>query len=190
MARDRFWELLLELSRQHGVTIFVSTHFMNEAERCDRISLMHAGRVLAQGDPAELVAAQNAAYPGGGLHRLPGSGGPRVWRGGVRRVEPQQDAAPPAAAQGRAAAAVSASAGCWPTPGARRMELRRDPIRARLRAARARAPDDRHGLRHLLRRRAHPLRRARPGPNPGEPGLPGAVRRPPGTFTSRPPHRR
>jgi len=58
VARDRFWELLLELSRQHGVTIFVSTHFMNEAERCDRISLMHAGRVLAQGAPSELMASQ------------------------------------------------------------------------------------------------------------------------------------
>ena len=55
VARDRFWELLIELSRHHGVTIFISTHFMNEAIRCDRISLMHAGRVLAQGAPAEIV---------------------------------------------------------------------------------------------------------------------------------------
>ena len=60
VARDGFWQLLLELSRQQGVTIFVSTHFMNEAERCDRISLMHAGRVLAQGAPAELVASREA----------------------------------------------------------------------------------------------------------------------------------
>lgn len=58
-ARDDFWTLLTELSRDHGVTLFVSTHFMNEAERCDRISLMHAGRVLAQGSPAELCAAQD-----------------------------------------------------------------------------------------------------------------------------------
>ncbi|QXP84651.1 ribosome-associated ATPase/putative transporter RbbA [Methylococcus sp. Mc7] len=55
VARDRFWEILVELSREKGVTIFISTHFMNEAARCDRISLMHAGRVLAQGAPAELV---------------------------------------------------------------------------------------------------------------------------------------
>ena len=40
LARDRFWELLIDLSRNQGVTVFVSTHFMNEAERCDRISLM------------------------------------------------------------------------------------------------------------------------------------------------------
>jgi len=59
VARDRFWALLVELSRGHGVTIFISTHFMNEAERCDRISLMHAGRVLAQGTPQALKAAQH-----------------------------------------------------------------------------------------------------------------------------------
>jgi len=59
VARDGFWELLLELSREHGVTIFISTHFMNEAERCDRISLMHAGRVLAHGTSDELKAAQH-----------------------------------------------------------------------------------------------------------------------------------
>ena len=60
MARDDFWRLLVELSRNDGVTIFISTHFMNEAARCDRISLMHAGRVLAQGAPAELVKAMGA----------------------------------------------------------------------------------------------------------------------------------
>lgn len=56
VARDGFWNLLTELSRDDGVTIFISTHFMNEAERCDRISLMHAGRVLAMGVPEKLVA--------------------------------------------------------------------------------------------------------------------------------------
>ncbi|PZQ83491.1 MAG: multidrug ABC transporter ATP-binding protein [Ancylobacter novellus] len=54
VARDNFWRTLIELSRKDGVTIFLSTHFMNEAERCDRISLMHAGRVLAVGTPGEL----------------------------------------------------------------------------------------------------------------------------------------
>ncbi|MCK0207988.1 ribosome-associated ATPase/putative transporter RbbA [Starkeya koreensis] len=58
VARDGFWRTLIELSRQDGVTIFLSTHFMNEAERCDRISLMHAGRVLAIGTPAELKRAR------------------------------------------------------------------------------------------------------------------------------------
>lgn len=61
LARDRFWELLIELSRDQDVTIFVSTHFMNEAERCDRVSLMDSGRVLATDTPAGLIAARGAA---------------------------------------------------------------------------------------------------------------------------------
>jgi ribosome-dependent ATPase len=61
VARDGFWELMLELSRRDGVTIFISTHFMNEAERCDRISLMHSGRVLASGAPSELMQASRSA---------------------------------------------------------------------------------------------------------------------------------
>jgi ribosome-dependent ATPase len=56
IARDNFWQLMIELARRDGVTLFISTHFMNEAERCDRISLMHAGRVLASDTPARLVA--------------------------------------------------------------------------------------------------------------------------------------
>ncbi len=55
IARDAFWQTIIELSRHDKVTIFISTHFMNEAERCDRISLMHEGRVLASGPPATLV---------------------------------------------------------------------------------------------------------------------------------------
>jgi ribosome-dependent ATPase len=58
VARDEFWELLIDLSRNRGVTIFISTHFMNEGERCDRISLMDAGRVLASAPPEELIAAR------------------------------------------------------------------------------------------------------------------------------------
>ena len=59
-ARDMFWRHLLKLSREDKITIFVSTHFMNEAARCDRISFMHKGRVLAVGTPAELAARQKA----------------------------------------------------------------------------------------------------------------------------------
>src|SRR5579884_3482767 len=59
LARDRFWQLLIHLSRNEGVTVFVSTHFMNEAERCDRISLMDSGRVLATDAPAALIRSRN-----------------------------------------------------------------------------------------------------------------------------------
>ncbi len=56
IARDGFWQLMLDLSRGDGVTIFISTHFMNEAQRCDRISLMHAGKVLDSDTPQGLMA--------------------------------------------------------------------------------------------------------------------------------------
>lgn len=59
VSRDNFWRLLIDLARNDGVTIFISTHFMNEGERCDRISLMHQGRVLASDTPKSLI--QNRA---------------------------------------------------------------------------------------------------------------------------------
>ena len=61
VARDMFWQLMVDLARQDKVTIFISTHFMNEAERCDRISLMHAGKVLASDTPQALVEKRGAA---------------------------------------------------------------------------------------------------------------------------------
>ena len=76
VARDSFWRTLIDLSRDDGVTIFLSTHFMNEAERCDRISLMHQGRVLAVGAPKELVKER-----GNALWKTPSS---PIWR---RRAE-------------------------------------------------------------------------------------------------------
>ena len=61
VARDSFWELLIDLSRKQGVTIFVTTHFMNEGMRCDRISLMNAGKVLACDAPQKLIDERGAA---------------------------------------------------------------------------------------------------------------------------------
>ncbi|WP_419723000.1 ribosome-associated ATPase/putative transporter RbbA [Sphingobium aquiterrae] len=61
IARDQFWQMMIDLSRKDRVTIFISTHFMNEAERCDRISLMHAGRVLVSDTPAAIVAKRGSA---------------------------------------------------------------------------------------------------------------------------------
>jgi ribosome-dependent ATPase len=60
ISRDRFWHTLIDLARRENVTIFISTHFMNEAERCDRISLMHAGRVLVSDTPAAIIAERGA----------------------------------------------------------------------------------------------------------------------------------
>ncbi|NBN77790.1 ribosome-associated ATPase/putative transporter RbbA [Microvirga tunisiensis] len=61
VARDEFWQLLVDLARKDRVTIFLSTHFMNEGERCDRISLMHAGKVLACDTPQNLIRDHGAA---------------------------------------------------------------------------------------------------------------------------------
>jgi ribosome-dependent ATPase len=61
IARDGFWQLLIDLSRNDHVTIFISTHFVNEAARCDRISLMHAGRVLVSDTPAALIEKRGTA---------------------------------------------------------------------------------------------------------------------------------
>jgi len=52
-SRRDFWELIHQLSGQ-GVTIFVSTHYMDEAEHCDRLGLIHRGRLVAVGSPREL----------------------------------------------------------------------------------------------------------------------------------------
>jgi len=61
VARDAFWQIMVDLARRDKVTIFISTHFMNEAERCDRISLMHAGRVLVSDVPAALIKKRGAS---------------------------------------------------------------------------------------------------------------------------------
>jgi len=59
VARDVFWQLMVDLSRHDHVTIFISTHFRNEPARCDRVSLMHAGQVLVTDAPAALVRQQD-----------------------------------------------------------------------------------------------------------------------------------
>ncbi len=60
VARDVFWEHLIELSRKDKVTIFITTHFMNEAMRCDRISLMNAGKLLVVDTPAGVIERRHA----------------------------------------------------------------------------------------------------------------------------------
>ncbi len=57
-ARDAFWDMLLKLAHRDGVTIFISTHFMDEGMRCDRISLMHAGKVLVSDVPEKIIAGR------------------------------------------------------------------------------------------------------------------------------------
>ncbi|MDP2984793.1 MAG: ABC transporter ATP-binding protein [Candidatus Latescibacter sp.] len=58
VSRRAFWDIIYELSEQQ-VTIFVTTHYMDEAEYCGRISIMHSGKILALGSPAELKREYN-----------------------------------------------------------------------------------------------------------------------------------
>ena len=127
VARDGFWELLIALSRNDRVTIFISTHFMNEAERCDRISLMDAGKVLASDAPAALVKEK-------GTDTLEDAFIQYLTEAGADEMEEETQAAP---------AAAEASE---PTQGLRyfspqrlfsymwreTLELKRDPIRGTL----------------------------------------------------------
>lgn len=57
LGRRRLWEIIVQLAREDGVAILITTHYMSEAERCDRLGLMHAGRLIADASPAELKKA-------------------------------------------------------------------------------------------------------------------------------------
>src|ERR1043166_2238818 len=61
IARRNFWELIYQLSAS-GHTIFVTTHYMDEAEYCHRIALMYGGRMIALGSPAELKRSLGAGH--------------------------------------------------------------------------------------------------------------------------------
>jgi ABC-2 type transport system ATP-binding protein len=56
-SRRSFWELIYALA-QEGVTVFVSTHYMDEAEHCDWLALIDAGKIVASGSPADLRKTQ------------------------------------------------------------------------------------------------------------------------------------
>ncbi|PZW46832.1 ribosome-dependent ATPase [Humitalea rosea] len=126
VARDAFWQIMVDLARNDKVTIFISTHFMNEAARCDRISLMHAGRVLVSDTPAALIAKRGAASL------------EEAFIGYLRETEIGAAAEPPPpAAQAPEEAARKPRRGFDPRrlfSYTRReaLELRRDPIRATL----------------------------------------------------------
>lgn len=57
IGRRRFWEILVHLARVDGVAILLTTHYMSEAEHCDRLALMHAGQIIADATPQALKDA-------------------------------------------------------------------------------------------------------------------------------------
>jgi len=125
IARDQFWQLLIDLARQDKVTIFISTHFMNEALRCDRISLMHAGKVLVSDTPAAIIASQQASDLEQAFIRYLQQAG----AGEHSQSTLVSAAAPPAAA---AASGRFSWRRLWSYASRESLELRRDPIRGAL----------------------------------------------------------
>ena len=67
ISRRQFWDLIYELSGQ-GVTVFVTTHYMDEAEYCDRLGLIYRGELIALGTPHALKT--QAAGPDGAVPSL------------------------------------------------------------------------------------------------------------------------
>jgi ribosome-dependent ATPase len=132
VARDQFWRTLIDLSRNDGVTIFLSTHFMNEAERCDRISLMHAGKVLAVGAPKELVKQRGStSLEDAFISYLEEAGG--VGKEKMAEVAPQAAAPitiakPAKPAESRASKRFDPGR-LWAYARRETMELLRDPFR-------------------------------------------------------------
>jgi ribosome-dependent ATPase len=126
VARDAFWQTLIDLSRDEGVTIFISTHFMNEAERCDRISLMHAGKLLAVGPPEELVRKRgSASMEDAFISYLAEAAGIKV---GQKVPAPAQGAEVPAAQPPPRTRRFDPGR-LWAYARREAMELLRDPIR-------------------------------------------------------------
>ncbi|MCW9043061.1 MAG: ribosome-associated ATPase/putative transporter RbbA, partial [Pseudopelagicola sp.] len=129
VARDIFWQALVDLSRNDGVTIFISTHYMSEATRCDRISLMHEGHVLVSDTPEAIregagAATLNDAF----IHHLERAQGESGAPEATDRVElGAEGSSAPQRRRGRFSLARLLSFS-WRES----LELRRDPIRLTL----------------------------------------------------------
>ena len=125
IARDMFWQMLVDLSRNDGVTIFISTHFMNEAARCDRISLMNAGRVLITETPTTVVASKRAKSLDAAFieYLMEAEGG--VGQSASPPIEPRR-------VQGSRATRAFSVRRMWSYTVRESLELSRDPVRASL----------------------------------------------------------
>jgi ribosome-dependent ATPase len=128
VARDQFWEYLIALSRNDGVTIFLSTHFMNEAMRCDRISLMNAGKVLAAGTPPELIEARRAkSLEEAFIEFLEDAVGDA--HKGEKSAEPEPAAEAKAFAPSKASEGGFGISRLWAYARREAVEIMRDPVR-------------------------------------------------------------
>ena len=97
ISRRQFWDLIYDLSGR-GVTIFVTTHYMDEAEYCNRLGLIYRGELIALGTPHELKAEM--AGKTGGRRRIPSladwrrSSAPRAPYDAARQPPPSPSALP------------------------------------------------------------------------------------------------
>jgi ABC-2 type transport system ATP-binding protein len=89
VSRRRFWSLITDLSA-HGATALVTTHYLEEAEHCNRVAIIHAGKLAALGTPASLKASLHA--PGGATPSLEDVFISVVERGGDEGIEGRQRA--------------------------------------------------------------------------------------------------
>ncbi len=80
-TRNRIWEYLHDLRKREGITLFMTTHYMDEAELCDRIGIIDHGRIIAIGTPNELKA-----MVGGDIVTVTTEGSPAVAADEVRRA--------------------------------------------------------------------------------------------------------
>lgn len=84
IGRRHFWDILSRLAREEGVAILVTTHYMSEAEHCDHLALMYAGRIVAEGSPVDMkgqvekeagqLLEVSTDQPGTALRRVMGEG--------------------------------------------------------------------------------------------------------------------
>jgi ribosome-dependent ATPase len=134
IARDKLWQILAHLSRNDKVTIFISTHFMNEAERCDRISLMHAGKVLISDRPAQIISSRSTTTLEDAfidcLEEATGAQQAHSEQIMTRAVESAADAPP--APSARSTHQIFDGRRMLSYARREALELRRDPIRATL----------------------------------------------------------
>jgi ABC-2 type transport system ATP-binding protein len=114
--RQTIWDLLYRLS-QEGTTIFVTTHYMDEADRCTKVGFLYGGQLLAIGSPSELkdrlathildFEIEPAIPAQASLRNLPGVFGARLRSGQIRLFAREPDAL------------LSSLRKCWPFPGLR-----------------------------------------------------------------------
>ena len=131
IARDSLWQLMIDLARNDKVTIFISTHFMNEAGRCDRISLMHAGNVLVTDAPAELVRKRDAAtLEEAFIHYLKDANAHDAKTPEASVTEAKPLPAPASPITGSARRQRFSLGRAWSYSLRETLELKRDPVRA------------------------------------------------------------